>query len=446
MTWDLLVLGGGSAGVRAARFAASFGAKVALVEDRWLGGTCVNAGCIPKKLFVYGSELPHALEDARAYGHTVDGARFDMATLTASTQAETARLRGIYRSLLMDTGVTVIDGRGTFVAKDTVEVNGERHTARHVLVVTGSKPERLPVTGGELGITSDDVFAIPALPKRLAVLGAGYIAVELACVFANLGTDVTIVHRGDEILRSFDVDVRKHLREELAKRGVSLRLGTKVQAIERTGEGYVLRTSTGDLAATEVLHAIGRTPNTQGLGLETIGVTLNERGGIVVDAAYQTNVPGVLACGDVIDHVQLTPIALAEGMWIARRYFGGLDPAPIDYTLVPTAVFSQPTVGTVGMTEAKAREAHEVVIFRTSFRPLKNTVSGRDERTMMKVIVDRATDKVLGIHMVGPDAGEIIQGFAVAMTCGVTKAQLDATIGIHPTAAEELVTLRSPVA
>lgn len=445
MTWDLFVLGGGSAGVRAARFAASFGAKVALVEDRWLGGTCVNAGCVPKKLFVYGSELPVAIEDGRAFGHTVEGAHFDMATLAGSTQAETARLRGIYRKLLTDSGVTVLDGRGHFTAANTVEVNGVAHEARYVLVCTGSKPERMKVPGGEIGITSDEVFAIPTLPKRVAVLGGGYIAVELACVYANLGAEVHIVHRGAELLRHFDTDVRTHLLAEVAKRGISMHCERIVSAIEKGPSGITIITNGTPIEVDEVLHAIGRTPNTANLGLEAIGVTLTERGGVVVDKAYATNVPGVLACGDVIDHIQLTPIALAEGMWIARKYFGGLDPARIDYALIPTAVFSQPTVGTVGMTEAAAREKHDVVVFRSTFKPMKHTVSGRDERTMMKLIVDRTTDKVLGIHMVGPDAGEIIQGFAVAMTCGVTKAQLDATIGIHPTAAEELVTMRTPV-
>lgn len=445
MAWDLLVLGGGSAGVRAARFAASFGARVALVEDRWLGGTCVNAGCVPKKLFVYGSELPVAIADARAFGHTVRDARFDMATLAGNTQAETARLRGIYRNLLESSGVTVLDGRGHFVAANALSVNGERHEARYILVCTGSKPERLAVPGGELGITSDEVFAIPTLPKRVAVLGGGYIAVELACVFANLGAEVHVVHRSRELLRSFDGDVRKHLLAEMEKRGIALHLERKVTAMARTEGGITLETVKGPLEVDEVLHAIGRTPNTAGLGLEDVGVALSERGAVKVDTAYMTNVPTVLACGDVIDHVQLTPIALAEGMWIARTYFGGLTPPPLDYTLIPTAVFSQPTVGSVGLTEEAARLASkDVVIFRSVFKPMKHTVSGRDERTLMKVIVDRPTDKVLGIHMVGPDAGEIIQGFAVAMTCGVTKAQLDATIGIHPTAAEELVTMRTP--
>lgn len=444
--WDLLVLGGGSAGVRAARFAASFGAKVALVEDRWLGGTCVNAGCVPKKLFVYGSELPVALADARAFGHAVSEARFEMGVLSGNTQAETARLRGIYRKLLTDSGVTVLDGRGHFVAKDTLEVNGERHQARYVLVCTGSKPERLKVPGGELGLTSDEVFAIPTLPKRVVVFGGGYIAVELACVFANLGSEVHIVHRSEALLRNFDGDVRAHLLAEMKKRGITIHLDCKATKLERTDSGIVVHTSEGTLEADEVLHAVGRTPNTAGLGLEEIGVELSARGGVKVNNYYETSVPNVLACGDVIDHIQLTPIALAEGMWIARHYFGKLAPPHLDYTIIPTAVFSQPTVGSVGLTEEAARmTTGEVVVFRSTFKPMKHTVSGRDERTMMKVIVARATDKVLGIHMVGPDAGEIIQGFAVAMTCGVTKAQLDATIGIHPTAAEELVTMRTPV-
>lgn len=444
--YDLFVIGAGSGGVRAARFAASFGAKVGIAEARHFGGTCVHLGCVPKKLLVYGSEYAHALREARGFGWDVTVHGHSWTKLRDAKDLEIARLGGIYRKLLEQAGVGVHEGFARLEDAHTVVVGAERITAERILIATGSRALRADIPGAELGITSDEAFHLEALPARIAILGAGFIALEFAGIFRGLGVEVHQVHRGPELLRRFDRDVREHLRQELTKQGIHLHLGAQVEKLERVGSAvHVQISGRPPLEVDMVMHALGRAPNTRELGLEQLGVTSRQNGALVVDSAYRTNVPSVLAIGDVLDHVQLTPVALAEGMWVARKYFGGLDPAPIDYRLVPSAVFSQPSVGTVGLTEDEARLEHDVVVFRTTFKPMRHTLSGRDEKTMMKLVVDRVTDRVLGVHVVGPDAGEIIQGFAVALTCGATKAQLDATIGIHPTAAEELVTLRTPV-
>lgn len=444
--YDLFVIGAGSGGVRAARMAAGFGARVGVAEERYMGGTCVNAGCVPKKLLVYGSELGELVEDARAYGHAVEHLGFDWKKLVEAKDREIARLEGIYERLLVGSGVTVHRARARLVDPHTVEVDGKRLTAERILVATGARPALPDVPGAELGITSDEAFHLDRLPTSIAIVGAGYIGVEFAGIFRGLGSTVHLVQRAPHVLRHFDSDIEKHLEAELRKKGIHVHLGHAADRFEKTPSGVRMHcVGGGTIDAEVVMHATGRRPNTRGLGLEELGVVLRANGGIAVDERFVSSVPSILAVGDVIGRHQLTPVALAEGMWLARTLYGGLDLPPLDYRVIPTAVFSQPQVGTVGLTEQEARESHEVTIFRTTFTPMKHTLTGRDAKTMMKLVVDRRTDEVLGVHVVGPDAGEIVQGFAVALTCRATKAQLDATIGIHPTAAEELVTMRTPV-
>lgn len=448
--YDLFVIGAGSGGVRASRVAAGLGARVAVCEERALGGTCVNVGCVPKKLLVMGSQFGAHFGDAAGFGWTIPEApRFDWATLIANKDAEITRLNGVYRRLLESSGVTIITGRGRLLDPHTVAVGKRTFRARHVLVATGGWPMAPTFEGAELTVSSNELFALPALPRRLAIIGGGYIGTEFAGVFNGLGVDVTLVHRGDRVLGGFDEDVRRTLTEALAGRGVSMRLGRNARRLVRTDDGaFALTLDDGAVVPADlVVCACGRRPLTDGIGLDEVGVTRDVWGQIEVDARFRTRAASVLAIGDAVGRAQLTPVALAEGTWVARSLFaGGPEPALLDYELIPTAVFSQPEVATVGLTELVARARHgEVLVYRSEFRPMKNTLSGRDERMMMKLIVDAATDRVLGCHVVGPDAAEIVQGFAVALTCGATKAQLDRTVGIHPTAAEELVTMRTPV-
>lgn len=448
--YDLIVIGAGSGGVRAARMSAGFGARVAVCEESRLGGTCVNLGCIPKKLFVYGAHFAEEIEDARGYGWTVTDARFDWPTLVANKDKEIERLNGVYRRILENAGVDIVEGRARVVDPHAVEVGGRRLTAARILVASGSRPFLPPFSGHEWVITSSEFFHLEALPKRAVVLGGGYIAVELAGVLAGLGVQVTLCYRGRLFLRGFDDDVRHFLADEMRKKGVDLRFHHIVRHVEkkdpaRQDSALVVSLEDGTHIETDaVLAATGRVPNTEGLGLEEVGVKLTDRGAIAVDEELRTSVPSIFALGDVIDRMQLTPVALAEAMAFARAQFGGA-PQLVDYDNVPTAVFSQPSVGTVGLTEAAARQRYpRVAVYKSTFTPLKHTLTGRGEKTFMKLVVDKDSDLVLGCHMVGPDAGEIIQGFAVALRCGATKAQLDATIGIHPTAAEEFVTMRTP--
>lgn len=443
--FDLFVLGAGSGGVRAARFAANLGARVGVAESSLFGGTCVHAGCVPKKLLVYGAEYSESITDARAFGWDVAVSGHSWATLRDAKDAETARLGVVYRKLLDDAGVTVFEGRATLASPHEIRIGAKSVWAERILVATGSRAERLDVPGSSLGITSDEAFHLRELPRSITILGAGYIALEFAGIFRGLGVDVRVVHRGDTVLRAFDPDVRDHVRTELTRRGIAFELGRVVRGIERSDAGLVVRTDDGDFVSDEVMHCVGRRANTASLGLDAAGVVLRDDGSIPVDAEFRTSAPSVLAVGDVIGHIQLTPVALAEATYVARSLFATMKPAPIDYRFVPTAVFSQPTVATVGLGEHEARDSYDVSVFRTSFRPMRNTITGREDRTLMKLIVDRATDRVLGVHVVGPDAAEIIQGFAVALTCGATKAQVDATIGLHPSAAEELVTMRTAV-
>jgi glutathione reductase (NADPH) len=445
--FDLVVIGAGSGGTRASRLSAGLGARVAVVEESRLGGTCVNVGCIPKKLLVYASHYGHDFADAAAFGWDVGPRRFDWKRLIANKDVEIARLNGVYAKLLDDAGVTRIDGRARLVDAHTVAVGERRLRAEHVLIATGGWPS-LPATPGvEHAISSNEAFHLDALPERVVVVGGGYIAVEFAGIFHGMGAAVTQLYRGELFLRGFDDDVRTALAAEMKKQGIDLRFRSDALKIEKTPGGLGLTLADGSrLEADAILYATGRRPNTQGLGLEAAGVATGAGGEILVDAYSRTNVPSVWAIGDVTDRINLTPVALHEGICFARTVFGGTPTQP-DHRDVPTAVFSSPSIGTVGLTEREARERHgEVRVFRASFRPLRHTLTGRDEQTLVKLVVDAASDRVVGAHMVGPEAGEIIQGIGIAVKCGVTKAQLDATIGIHPTTAEEFVTLRTPVA
>lgn len=444
--YDLFVIGAGSGGVRASRFAANFGAKVAVAEDRYMGGTCVNVGCIPKKLFVYASHFSHDFEDAAAYGWTVGPRSFDWPTLRDNKDKEIDRLNGIYRNLLGNAGVEVFEARATVVDPHTIEVDGKRVTAEYILVATGGWPVVPEIEGREHAVTSNEFFHLDTWPKRAIVVGGGYISVELTGVFHGLGVEVTQLYRGPHFLRGFDEDIRHFLADEMRKQGIDLRFNANIARIEKEDDGLCADLEDGkELRADVILYATGRSPNTKGLGLEKAGVALDGNGAVKVDEAFRTNVPSIYAIGDVIDRIQLTPVALAEGMVVANALFNE-KAGRMDYENIPTAVFSQPNIGTVGLTEAQAREKYGPVdIYTSDFKALKHTLTGRDERTLMKLIVDPESDRVVGVHMVGPDAGEIIQGMAVALKCGATKAQFDATIGIHPTAAEEFVTMRQKV-
>jgi len=427
--YDLFVLGAGSGGVRASRMSAQYGARVAVAEDRYLGGTCVNVGCVPKKLFVYGSHFAEDFEDATAYGWNVDRPGFDWARLRDNKTREIERLNGVYARLLDDAGVERIWGTARLV----------------VLIATGSWPFVPEFPGREHTITSNEAFYLDRLPERAVVVGGGYIGLEFAGIFKGLGVDTDLVYRGDVFLRGFDEDVRRYAQEDLAAKGIRLRFKTNVERIELHGDVRVLTLDSGErLEADLVLYATGRRPNTEGLGLTEVGVELNENGGVVVDADYRTTVPNIYAIGDVIDRMQLTPVAIAEGMCIANNLFTDNAPRRVEYENVPTAVFCQPNIGTVGPTEEQARSLYpNLVVYETVFRPMKHTLTGRNERTMMKLLVNGDDDRVVAAHMVGPEAGEIIQGIAIAVGAGLTKARFDATIGIHPTAAEEFVTMRT---
>ena len=445
--FDLFIIGAGSGGVRAARMAAQRGARVAVAEDAALGGTCVNLGCIPKKLYSFAAHYAESFEEAHGYGWTAAPPAFDWATLKRNRGAEISRLNGIYRQLLIGAGVTVIDGRARISAPHEVEVAGRRYAAERIVVATGGWPVPPDVPGGGLAISSNEIFDLAEFPRRLVVVGGGYIACEFASIFNGLGAAVTQLYRGEQILRGFDDEIRAFVAAEMAKKGVDLRLGAKATALEKVADGgiRVVLAGGGDIEADAVLYATGRAPNTAGLGLETIGVALAPNGAVIVDDRYRSSVPHVFAVGDVIDRVQLTPVALAEAMALVEDLFGG-TPRAVDYSHIPTAVFTHPNIGTIGFSEQAARACFEKIrVYRTDFKPLRHTLSGSSERTMMKLIVDDANDRVVGLHMVGADAGETIQGFAVAMKAGATKAVFDATLGIHPTAAEEFVTMRQAV-
>ncbi len=445
--FDLFVIGGGSGGVRAARFAAGYGARVALAESRYLGGTCVNVGCVPKKMLVYAASLSDDFETAAGYGWTMGEPAFDWPTLIAHKNTEITRLNAIYRSLLVDSGVQVMDGHARLCDAHTVEFDGRRYSAEHILIATGTWPQVPEFPGSEHVITSNEAFFLDALPRRVLVVGGGYIAVEFATIFHGMGAQTTLLHRGDLFLRGFDRSVREHLRDELQKKGVDLQFHVTISTIVKQADGS-LRVQLADERELEVdcvFHATGRRPMLDGLGLENTEVQLDERGYIKVDDEYRSTEHSILAIGDVIGRVALTPVALAEGMAVARRLFRPQEYRLPDYKLIPTAVFSLPNIGTVGLTEDDALSAgHQLKIFETRFRPLKLVLTDSQEKSLMKLVVDADTDQVLGCHMVGPDAGEILQGIAIALKAGATKRIFDDTIGIHPTVAEEFVTLRTP--
>ena len=443
--FDYLVIGAGSGGVASARRAASYGARVAIVESVRVGGTCVLRGCVPKKLLVYGTHYADDFADAAGYGWSVGTPTLDWGRLIAAKNRELDRLNGIYIKMLNDSKVTIIEGRARFIDRNRVDVGGRTVSARTILIATGGHPELPRIPGIEHAITSDEALDLAVLPKRMVIVGGGYIAVEFAGIFAAAGVAVTEIIRGPQILRGFDHDVAAHLAAEMAKHKIAIRASTKVTAIERTGSGFTVVTDAGQRIDTDaVMYATGRVPNTRGLELERVGVQLNKRGAIAVDENQRTTAEGIYAIGDVTDRVNLTPVAIAEGRALAETLFNN-NPQSVDHRDVPTAVFSQPPVGTVGLTEEEARRIGEVDVYKAAFRPMKHTLSGRDERTLMKLVVDRATGQVRGCHMVGADAPEIIQGLAIAVKAGLTKKDFDRTIAIHPTAAEEFVLMRDPV-
>ena len=445
--FDLFVVGGGSGGVACARRAASHGARVGLVEESRMGGTCVHRGCIPKKFLVYASHFHHEFEDAAGYGWTVGKSSFDWPAMVAAKSKELDRLEGIYRRLLKDSGVTSFDGRGALIDANTVEVDGARHSADTLLVATGGWPFMPDLPGSELAITSNEAFDLPELPERIVIVGGGYIACEFACIFNGLGVEVVQLYRSDMILRGFDMDVREICCEEMRKTGVDVRLNENAVKLEKSSNGIVVTTSQGNrLEADQVMFATGRAPNTAGIGIEEVGVELNHKGAVNVDSGSCSNVANIYAVGDCTDRVNLTPVAIHEGRCLAETLYNNNPQIP-DHRNIPTAVFTQPEIGTVGMSEEDARtHCAAVDIYKTRFRPLKHTLTGRDETVFMKLVVDRSNDRVVGCHMIGSGAGEMSQLLGVAIKAGATKAQFDETVAVHPTSAEELVTMYEPVA
>ena len=441
---DLFVIGAGSGGVRAARISAGLGAKVIVAEGLYLGGTCVNVGCVPKKLYVYGSEFGKAFKDAEGFGWTVGGTSFDWPTLRDNKTREISRLNSIYDRLLEGSGAQVIRGMATLIDAHTVEVNGSRYHTKKILLATGSWPTKPEFPGNELAISSNEIFDLDAFPQRLLVVGGGYIATEFACIFNGLGAEVTQLYRGDLFMRGFDNDIRAFAAEEIRKTGVDLRFNSNIVSLAQTNEGLDAQLTDGSrIVVDAVLCATGRHPNIEDLGLENTSVKLDARGYVSADEHFQTDEPSIFALGDMTGGPQLTPVAIEQAMAFAQTQFGDAEKV-MDYAFIPTAVFCQPNIGTVGLTEEETKaRGIDIDVYLSDFKPMKHTLSGRDERTLMKMIVDKSSDRVIGLHMVGPDAGEICQGMAVAMKAGATKADFDSTVGIHPTAAEEFVTMRT---
>lgn len=443
--YDLFVIGGGSGGVRAARLAAGLGVRTAIAEEYRFGGTCVIRGCVPKKLFVYASELGHAIDDARGYGWTTGEKRFDWRTLVANKDAEIERLSKLYSSGVEKAGGTVFHDRAEVVGPHQVKLAGQDRTlsAERILIATGGHPFIPEIPGREYAITSNEAFHLDALPEKIVIVGAGYIAIEFACIFHGLGVEVELLYRGGEILRGFDHDLRHALAEIMTAQGIKITYNTEPAAIEKAGDRLsVITTRETRIACGAVMFATGRRPNTMGLGLQKLGVKCGWNGRVMVDDWYQSSVPSIYAVGDVTDRVNLTPVAIRDGVAFIEANYKN-NPKPVDLAYLPTAVFSQPEIGTVGYTEEHAREMFRAVdIYKSSFRPLKNTLSGRPERTLMKLVVDAETDKVVGAHILGPDAAEMAQLIAISLKLGARKADFDATIALHPTAAEELVTMR----
>ena len=445
--YDLFVIGAGSGGVRAARMAAATGAKVAIAEDRYMGGTCVNVGCVPKKLYVYASEYAHQFEDARGFGWNLERPAHDWSQLVSAKKNEISRLNGIYDNLLAGANVELFNARATVVDANTIQVGDTQVSADKILIATGGWPFVPDIPGAELTVTSNEIFDLDVFPKRILIVGGGYVAVEFAGIFNGLGSQTTLSYRGDRFLKSFDQEIVSALAVEMEKSGIELALNDYPTGFSQQPDGAI-RVSFKQAESAEydaVLMATGRVPNIKGLGLENLGVDMADNGAIRVNSAYQTSVDSIFALGDVVeDSWQLTPVATSEAMVFVRRWFGEDADATMDYRDIPTAIFSQPNIGTVGLIESEAREQGiEIDVYVSNFKAMRHTLSGRDERTLMKLIVRQSDQRVLGCQMLGPDAGEIVQGLAVAIKAGATKADFDATVGIHPTAAEEFVTMRS---
>ena len=445
--FDMLTIGAGSGGVASSRRAGSYGARVAICEELRVGGTCVLRGCVPKKLLVYGAQFADAFADAEGFGWTAPPADFDWPKLIAAKDKEIGRLSQIYINMLNNAGVEIIDGHAALTDPHTVEVAGRSYTAENILIATGSWPETPDIPGIEHVISSNEALDLEALPRHIVIVGGGYIAVEFAGIFNGFGSKVVELIRRPELLYGFDDDVRVALGEEMRGRGVDIRGRTQVARIDKATSGYVVTTTAGDKIETElVMYATGRRPNTKAMGLDEIGVRINQAGAVIVDEWQRSSVPHIYAIGDVTDRINLTPVAIAEGRAIAETLFNN-NPTKMDHADVPSAVFSQPPIGAVGLTEERAlQEYGEIDVYTARFKPMKNTLSGRAERTLMKLVVDTRSDRVLGCHMLGPDAPEIIQGLAIAVKCGATKRQFDQTVGIHPSAAEEFVTMREKTA
>jgi glutathione reductase (NADPH) len=441
--FDLFTIGAGSGGVAGTRRAGAYGARTAICEELRIGGTCVLRGCVPKKLLVYGSQFAEAFADAPGFGWTVPEATHDWGALIAAKDKEIGRLSQIYVNMLNNAKVEIFEARGIVVDPHTVEVGGKRYTAENIMIAVGGWPETPKIPGIEHVISSNEALDLPERPLRIVIVGGGYIAVEFAGIFNGFGSEVIEIIRADKVLRGFDDDVRTHLGEEMRGRGVDIRGGTQIARIDKHGAGYTVTTTAGGKIETDcVMYATGRAPNTKGLGLAEIGVEMTENGAVKVDEWQRSSVKSIYAVGDVTDRINLTPVAIGEGRAIAETLYNN-NPISMDHADVPSAVFSQPPIGTVGLTEEQARKQYgEIDIYQSRFRPMKNTLSGRDERTFMKLVVDAKTDRVVGCHMLGPDAPEIVQGVAIAIKCGATKKQFDATVGIHPSAAEEFVTMR----
>ena len=446
--YDLFVIGAGSGGVRAARLAATYGARVAVAEEYRIGGTCVVRGCIPKKLLVYASEFAHAFDEAKGFGWTLDAPRFDWPTLIANKDAEIGRLSGIYVRNLKNAGAQIIESRATLEGPHEIRLasDGRLVTAEKILVATGGAPwTDQSIPGHELAITSNEAFHLPALPRRVVIAGGGYIAIEFACIFRGLGAEVTLVYRGEDVLRNFDRDISVAAHREMQRMGVRVLTNTVFTRIEQIGDARRVHLSAGAaIDCDAVMWAVGRKPATRGLGLETAGVAMRDDGAVIVDAQSRTSAPHIFAVGDVTDRVNLTPVAIREGAAFAESEFNN-NPTTLDYDFIPKAVFSQPPIGSVGYAEHEARRAFGAIdIYKTDFRPMKNTLSGSEARTMMKIVVAAATQKVVGVHILGEGAPEMIQCLAIAVKAGLTKQDFDNTVALHPTAAEELVLMKTP--
>ncbi|HLR17802.1 MAG TPA: glutathione-disulfide reductase [Alcanivoracaceae bacterium] len=444
--YDFIIIGAGSGGVRAARIAAGFGAKVALIENRFFGGTCVNVGCVPKKLFSYAAQTPAEAKLAGSYGFDVNIENFDWPTLRDNKTKEIERLNGIYVRMLENANVKIYEGHGKITGAQQVTVNGEQLHGQHILIATGGKPYKPSIPGIEHALISDDLFYLPELPKRAAIVGGGFIACEYASILNGLGVEVHQLYRGELVLRGFDKDVRQFVAAQMVQNGITIHNNADVHEIQKLASSKKLLWEGGELEIDEIIYATGREPNYDNLFTDNMAPELTDNGKIRVNESFETSIPNIYAVGDVIEGMELTPVALAEGMWLARHLFSGNKMKPLSYEMIPSAVFCEPSIGTIGLTEEEAREKYgDITIYKSDFRPMRYSLSDMQPRTLMKLVVDTKSDRVVGLHMAGDDAGEITQGFAVGMKMGATKADFDATIGIHPTAAEEFVTMRTPV-